>query len=358
MTSGDSSTYQARLPFDLYDFFGYLFPGAVLVAVVGLVAWNSSAMTDVAADSLRLQRFWDSVVGRGGPGLAWWVDAMLLFAAITTVYGVGHAVATASSICFDRIFMKRVRGYPYARLLDLPPRQMMERRLVSSVVAWVFTGVNAWAVAETADILASWETNASVYVIYAAVVAVGSTGIVWLVLRLVERCVPVPDESACRNRLLCLVRVPLHVWNFLLDHVDVEVFPKDFITAYLASYRDTFRTATDDGDDDTNYFWLPYFVAIERYPHIRSAESHFLHLYGFCRNMSMACYVAGAFCAVSAWRDWISAKAVLPIEWLSILLFGVGLLMFVRYYYLYAGYFTKFAMRAFVLATNDPPAGN
>jgi len=101
-----------QLPFDLYDFFGYLFPGVVFVLSLGTLVTRTPGV-DSAPALIR------SVTAVIQSPLQWWGGLLIILAAIVVLYSVGHVIASVSAIVLDRIFLTGVFGHPYKRLLRL-----------------------------------------------------------------------------------------------------------------------------------------------------------------------------------------------------------------------------------------------
>ena len=92
----------SRIPFGVYDFFGYLASGFLVLAALDLVFTGGS----VLKSDMQLL-----------PGLFWLVVA----------YVAGHIVANISSFLLERVLVERVLGRPHQVLFTAPPRRKGSR---------------------------------------------------------------------------------------------------------------------------------------------------------------------------------------------------------------------------------------
>jgi hypothetical protein len=92
----------SRIPFGVYDFFGYLASGFLVLAALDLVFTGGS----VLKSDMQLL-----------PGLFWLVVA----------YVTGHIVANTSSFVLERALVQRVLGRPHQVLFEVPARRNWSR---------------------------------------------------------------------------------------------------------------------------------------------------------------------------------------------------------------------------------------
>ncbi len=92
----------SRIPFGVYDFFGYLASGFLVLAALDLV------FTDGAVLKSNMQLL---------PGLFWLVVA----------YVTGHIVANMSSFLLERLLVQRLLGRPHQLLFEVPARKRWTR---------------------------------------------------------------------------------------------------------------------------------------------------------------------------------------------------------------------------------------
>jgi hypothetical protein len=92
----------SRIPLGVYDFFGYLASGFLVLAALDLVFTDGS----VLKSDMQLL-----------PGLFWLVVA----------YVTGHIVANISSFLLERALVQRVLGRPHQVLFEVPARRKWSR---------------------------------------------------------------------------------------------------------------------------------------------------------------------------------------------------------------------------------------
>ena len=98
------------VPFDLYDFFGYLFPGVIFSTSI-LIFYNQlhpgfyNKWFSYPTNEFEIP----FIVGLG-----------FVVAAIVVLYSLGHVIATLSHIIIDRVLIDGIEGYPINFLLDIP----------------------------------------------------------------------------------------------------------------------------------------------------------------------------------------------------------------------------------------------
>jgi hypothetical protein len=92
----------SRIPFGVYDFFGYLASGFLVLAALDLVFTGGS----VLKSDMQLL-----------PGLFWLIVA----------YVTGHLVASISSFLLERVLVQRVLGRPHQVLFELHARRKWSR---------------------------------------------------------------------------------------------------------------------------------------------------------------------------------------------------------------------------------------
>lgn len=102
--------YSSFVPFDLYDFFGYLFPG-ILFAASMFLFMSQFNFQDVEPLKSTLTAFIDP------PFI---MSVAIVACGIVVLYVLGHFVATISHIIIDRVLIDGIEGYPINFLLNIP----------------------------------------------------------------------------------------------------------------------------------------------------------------------------------------------------------------------------------------------
>ncbi len=98
-----------KLPFDTYDFFGYLLPGTLLSLGLSFIFWD------------RLGDIVLKFIPGFGPKVE--VDAtiaiLFVLVAVMTLYFLGHVVGCIAHIVYDRVIVRNILGYPFYSILKL-----------------------------------------------------------------------------------------------------------------------------------------------------------------------------------------------------------------------------------------------
>jgi hypothetical protein len=85
--------YSPFVPFDLYDFFGYLFPSVVFFSCIMIFFnWHDNSV------------FWPWIAFIESSH--WFVNLLLLVFGIIALYVLGHFIAMISYILIDRVFLE------------------------------------------------------------------------------------------------------------------------------------------------------------------------------------------------------------------------------------------------------------
>lgn len=126
LTGMDSSAMslnkEARswVPFNMYDFFGYIFPGVLFVSIVLLTLFESNDF------SALIKSLFDKLNGSKTV-----IVVFAIFIAFVVVYLVGHIVATISHILIDRIIVGIIFKYPHETIIGSDKDIKKER-----IIAW------------------------------------------------------------------------------------------------------------------------------------------------------------------------------------------------------------------------------
>jgi len=108
-----SKEFSPFVPFDLYDFFGYLFPG-ILFSTNALIFLN-----EVDKDFFN-KYLKDIFIHSDSIALTFIASTSLILAGIVILYTLGHFIATLSHVIIDRVLIDGIEGYPINFLLDIP----------------------------------------------------------------------------------------------------------------------------------------------------------------------------------------------------------------------------------------------
>lgn len=326
---------QNYIPFDLYDFFGYLFPGLMVFIYVVLFEIftfpdSQSAFTK-SVDFVR--------------DLPWFLGLFLAVASILFIYVVGHFVGALSSIGFDRILMEGIYGYPVVSLLQLTRQR---RQYSEATHRYLFLAFNVF-------LLSAIFVAKDSHFQYVSLI-LGSLAAALILFRLTIKWIRVTKRGLALLRLSenhvirALFIQPSKMLEWFEEHVLKAMvgidqpFPAEFRAKFIDLFKKTFHM-DPEGLKSENY-WMSYLYVVNQNPSSAGFLKTWLHLYGFARNISTAtllCLFGFAIVRLFS-EDMLNAQ--------NKMLFGgmivISWVFMARYWMLYQSYHTKNVLRAFV----------
>jgi hypothetical protein len=330
------------VPFDLYDFFGYLFPGVLLASSLALFMGLNGWLENEPFKTICTPSNYDHFV----TGLAASVAGIVL------LYVLGHFVATISYIIIDRVLLDGIEGYPVVYLLNLPrePRHYSEATY-KYLFALFNTLVLLPVVISDYEILHFW-LQTLVYVI------LGLLGQRLIIM--VVRSIPSGKRASRIIGDFWFCRIFL--WpQWLIDNLVIAFFRKllgldrKFSEQFVKLYKDAFGRRFPQLEVDkvgSENYWLSSFHAMAKSPSHEKTLRTWLHLYGFARNASAAFYIAGSVIIGHLYfnRDAFDVPTRIHLGIILALAVGLG----IRYWVLYSKYYSKGVLRAFVESATSP----
>jgi hypothetical protein len=330
------------VPFDLYDFFGYLFPGAIFSVSILLFydilhpAFYSSWF------SYPLNQFdIPFIVGLG-----------LAVAGIVMLYALGHVIATVSHIIIDRVLVDGIEGYPINFLLDIP---QPSRPYSQATFKYLFASFNILLLAPVLPI-----NYSQMRILVIALLGLIGALILQRIIIMIIRSQPNGHAFTRAVGTKWYFRILLLPSSALIDPT-ISFFRKllgmdrSFSPSFLKLYYELFAKrfgglqAREEGSDN---YWLSAFAAISN-DEIHDRTLHmWLHLYGFARNASAALYLSSFLIICHLLFNEGAYTGLVPmqlgIQWVLAAAFGI------RYWILYSHYYTKGVIRAFVELQTRP----
>ncbi len=330
---------------DMYDVFGYLVPGFLVVSSIALSVgyWHSIDLKQIfyLIKDLRAGQF-----------------VSLLILGLVFSYIVGHVVATISEIVYDRIFVEKIFGYPYESLFrkkDTKKRIfLIKKNFYRSILSIIYFCSLVIIFNPVIDIPKE-EIYSTVFVLSFAFVFL-------LLLKWIENWVErkekygfkILKENTAISRLLSimmwlfscvffLLSIPFQllesiIRNFLgLD----RQFPEKVIDKFKERFYDSmglefsFKLGTD-------IYWMTYWYVTEHSPYIRDRLYKFLSLYGLARNSSVALYLSAIIMSIPSYFGETGIHSIILCAFFLFLSF----VMSIRYYYLYYNYYSKSLYRS------------
>jgi hypothetical protein len=396
MAESDTSAFTRRAPFTPYDILGYLIPGGILIAA--LAGFEAFIVSSSKKGGLALHTPIYTSISRlflATPTHAdWALQAVTILLIGTVSYVVGHIVASISALFIDRWYVEKAHGYPFLYLLrlDIEGADNYSRRFHRGLFFWLssylflryVTLPNGLAVSELVPSLLRSYVPSLLSVMYLKWAA---TVVGWMLFIMTAVKMILSAREANGDRTLKTI-LNLPSAKPFLSRLEFSIlvfsFPGNLITRFLGSYlhtRDRLDLASvrmfkkrmlstlgvKQKDDNalaflrsSSTFWYAYLHLRAAPAEISEPAENWLRLYSFARNLSTAFYLAFLYC-LFWWRFQGEKVQVTPdahytILVLPLVVWAAAFVMLLRYYYIYAGYFTKYTLRAFVYLTRPRPA--
>lgn len=323
------------VPFDLYDFFGYLFPGIIFAISLTLFYGQikPSLLSDISS-SLTINGEVPFIIGLA-----------IVIGAIVTLYTLGHFIATLSHMIIDRVLIDGIEGYPVNFLLGIPrPR----RPFSESTFKYIFAMYNFLLLIPF--FIPDFQVQKKIVITLLSLIAL------LIILRIIILIVKhfIGPEKTKRFGDKAFFQLYLIPSKYIIDPCIIFLrrllglnrkFPDSFIKLYERLFTNRFGNLQPKDVDSENY-WLPVFsVKTQNEVHDRTLHT-WLHLYGYARNASAALYISSSLIMFHLFFNPGSYDISIRIQ-LGILWF-IAAIMGTRYWILYSHYYTKGVIRAFV----------
>lgn len=380
------SSFRAHLT--AYDLLGYLAPGAsFLLCILGFehLAREVSASSVAVIHTPILSLFGDgfSSIARKD---SWAVEFLVVLSCAGLAYVAGHVIASLSALALDRAYVEKGHGYPLQSLLGKV--SMSGTSKVSADFARAaFMILNLWLLAGYLSLpnaplanqflprpLTDFFPNALspiTFLFFRRVLG-------WLLLLLVAAKLALSPQWARHQGQSawiyetfigsCVVLVATSL-------IKTAAYPARGVTGFFSNYLHT-RSPLDEETvraykdrlgkllrlepkwTSSSPYWFTVIPVRASGPAISESADNWLRLYSFARNLGTAFYLAFVYAYV--W--WLNFGTAIQFRsqadrdvlfLLPLALFSAAFVMMLRFYYLYADYYTRYLVRAFVYSTCD-----
>jgi len=353
-------------PFDAYDFFGYLTPGLTLflnVLIYEMALRVHAHQTTFGHAGRFTAAAWKFVHDLSD--VHWSLVTAGFALLLLTSYVVGHVVASVSSLYLERALVVRGYGYPYENLLGLSRRRFQHDRVLGYTHKGAFFWLNCALLAGYLNVARGSDVWHTVLLTsglcLGTTITVGSllygglkSGLIYGAARrlwgtrrrtCLRRCVTAFGIVALPYELMAL---PLS--RYLNTR---SALTPALVHRYRTAFKRTFSLPASVAS--TNNFWFANFFVSQHGGSLALRLTRWFHLYSYARNLSAAFGLSFVY-AIPRLLYWGQAP-VFPLSavafWVPITYVGIAAVLLVRYYYLYAGYYSKFVFRAFVYLAQE-----
>jgi hypothetical protein len=329
------------VPFDLYDFFGYLFPGVTFS--FGFLVFVHHTLFDVFKF---LDPLWE--VYSKAPFL---VSLFTIVVGIIIFYVMGHFIATFSHMIIDRVLVDGIVGYPVNHLLRL---KKVTRGFSQSTYKYLFLVFNLFV---SIPIFVSDYKTFKVMINILLII-----GIILIIIRVF---IMLYRANPWRRKKLIINGIPQNKFFKFLTFVYLSPatyfinpiiaffqkllgidkrFPPNFIRRYKELFKEYY--GIDPNTIAQENYWLSFFRVSSFSQPNTSLIKTWLHLYGFSRNSSAAAYLTLTVIAICFYFYPSSFNNFGRLE--VGILYILASILGIRYWLLYSSYYTKNIIRAFV----------
>lgn len=355
----DSVKTNLSLPFNSYDFFGYILPGTLF----------SLGLFFILKDCIDLTSFLDTIKNVNT------VFAILIsLGALALLYFVGQIVGCFSHLLYDRLMVRNIIGYPFQYILSLKPRPDDSVRI--TYLLFILSVLSIMISPEIYEFLISYEFTtvhygwvvsivfSSIFVVLFAISFVLRILLVFSKMRRMNNSDAVirkANGNSIENdgtmKKICSVVARLSWYVFFplrkITSTDTKIHPemrKRFISKMKEQTGVDLCTVKEYTSDA---YWMTYISLLKSDVKHDSKIGNWLNLYGCLRNYSCAFFLLIFIGSVQQWMQMIDGCVNLSNTKFILISFVLGTVLFIRYWIIYFSYFTKYIIRAYVLEGNS-----
>jgi hypothetical protein len=320
------------IPFDIYDFFGYLFPGFLMC----LYFWIFCKFTNIEfIKNLDSYKIYMSDT---------FTLLLSIVALIIIFYIMGHLVATLGVLALDRIFFYGIFDLPVNYLLNI---EHETRTYVEATYKYIFF------ISHLVFILTIFTYIRSLrYIIYILILFLiflilfrFFTEIIRFFYKETKVFINIADNGFVRSVILRPTRIIDPILNLIRMAVNNnKKFPDEFIHNYEKAFMNTFNMDYRKAKDEN--YWLPFFYVASKDQYHTNLIRNWHNLYGFSRNISCASYISVLITA--GWLIYHGETYNVYVAYQLIISLIVAWIFYLRYLNLNQTYHTKNIIRSFL----------
>lgn len=331
------------LPFDLYDFFGYLFPGILFATNMMLVIYE--------IDKKYFNKIYDISLKADGNFL---LTLSFIIASIIIFYTLGHIIAALSHLIIDRMLIDGIEGYPMSYVLDL---EKEDRYFLEGTFKLLFFFFNTLLL--TPVILNKPYQTITIYIILGIIFILIITRTIIMMLRQnnKEKINDLLNKINSKKLLNRIWNYSINIfWEAPLFIIDLIIgflrrltgidrkFKKPMIKLFKENFNDRYGMDVEKIGSDS--YWLPVLYGMGNNQTYYKLLNNWLYLYGYARNTCAAFYLTLflviIYSLININVNLYGMKLHLLIMWIIAAILGI------RYWVLYSHYYTKAVVRIFV----------
>lgn len=355
----DSMKTNFSLPFNSYDFFGYILPGTLFS--FGMLYLFKDEVIEIVSNHDFMQQIM---------GMSTFLAIMVLLGMLALLYFIGQVIGCVSHLLYDRLLVRNVIGYPFQYILDLKPRPDDSVRityLLLVVLALQITAIPL--IYETLcrfgilTVIGGWRLCVIWLSIFSVLFLLAFILRFCLVMSRMRRMddrdhyVKKTKNGSIENDetmvKLC-ERARRFVWYIFfpirkLTSTDTKVSPairEKFISRFKKS---TTLNLNEQKEYNSDAYWLTYISLIKFDAKHDVKISNWLNLYGCLRNYSCVFLILTFAISFRQWIHVYNSEILIPDTRFLLISLALCLILFVRYWIIYFGYYTKYIIRAYAM---------
>lgn len=343
--SAEAKNESVKLPFNVYDIFGYLIPGAFFI-IISYFFDHEIKNLGACDPFLPVLHLIDQDISVSEESVIG--STLILSIFILIAYVIGHIIASISSHFLDKMLVEKGHGYPYQNLLFFEEQQTEEYR-TRPLIKGSFFWMNFYLLIQCGSYI--WGNDILHWVakimIYGILIYWVLSLIFWLSLK----------YNKVGPKTIKFYGLSLKVWVFIYDIV-VIIYSKTSRTnnhldsVFIAKYKNYFKSTFDYPNDkaNTNHYWFSVMYVTEKSKTLGHLISNWLSLYSFARNLATCLFLLFIYMFISFMINNIN-QIVYPdsrIFYAPFIAYFGFMILLTRYYYLYKNYYSKFIFRSFV----------
>lgn len=350
--STEESGGKNLFPFNSYDVFAYLIPGAVFLLVVYVYEYwciDHLGYTHNPVHSI-FQMFWPSASGEkleffNIPAF----QAIVIFVSVLLfLYLMGHIIAAISSLYVDRVLVKKAHYYPFELFLGRKKNETTKSKAIkSNFILFNISTLAVYLSAAFFEFMTIMKFHVDYTVFHCMIgllVMISLSSFIFSFsysksifgLNLFSGL-----YSGISKRLRSVIGTESDISNQTISQF------KSFMKKHLGLKKTT--TSTD-------VYWLSFIFIVKKSPSANKALMNWLHLYSFARNVSVCFFLAYLYSVTSLIlnlhnsdiNDFSGLGTFKILVGLSIpiLFWLLSILFLLRFFYLYVSYYSKFLIRS------------
>ena len=280
------------------------------------------------------------------------------------LYFVGQFIGCISHLLYDRLFVHNLIGYPLQSIVKAkgkPADSVRATYLAISASIFSFVAFPVLFKFLSEYIIGNFWSKLIMFILF-GILLVLTIVLIYLRTKIIFKQNTEQCSTTTSDISQCSSKSGAKLFSFMAKATSYLTFPFTKITAtdskidpaVISAFYDRMNkkfkidlNVSESYNSDT--YWLAYIYVIKKNQTHATKLNTWLNLYGCLRNYSCAFFIMA--CAI-AFRQWGTIfdgveLALLPYTHTILLVLFLSLILFMRYWIIYYGYYTKYIVRSF-----------